>query len=179
MPSLFVCCNRTSLEKILPHRGAALGKIDGVFYSCADSCRMIGTKVIAADDRDLEGHFPGAPTYPGYAQDEFICLVAAALLAVSDTGLRTKPYVVQKKVRYKRNAVPGDILIAEVELIGRIGKKGRFVVFSGVIKNQKQELVVYSGEFRQAFGFVSGTHSDSIRALSNGITDCWVKATIS
>lgn len=99
---------------------------------------MFGAKVIGADDRDLEGHFPGAPTYPGYAQDEFICLVAAALLAVSDTGLKTNPYVVQKNVRYKRNAVPGDILNAEVKLLGR---KGRFIIFSGVIRNQKQELV--------------------------------------
>lgn len=138
MPPLFVCFNRNGLENILPHRGAALGKIDGVFYSSADSGRMTGLKKICADDRDLEGHFPGAPTYPGYAQDEFICLVAATLVSITNKGLKTNPHVVQKTVRYKRNAVPGDTLIAEVKLTG---KKGRFIIFSGDIRNQKQELV--------------------------------------
>ena len=99
---------------------------------------MLGIKEISADDQDLEGHFPGAPTYPGYAQDEFICLVAAALLSVTNKGLKTNPHVVQKTVRYKRNAVPGDTLIGEVKLTGR---KGRFVLFSGEIRNQNRELV--------------------------------------
>ncbi len=138
MISLFACFNRKSLETVLPHRGAALRKIDGVFHSSGSDETMLGVKVISADDQDLEGHFPGAPTYPGYAQDEFICLVAAALLSVTNEKLGTNPYVVQKTVRYKRNAVPGDTLIAEVKLKA---KKGRFIIFSGEIRNQNRELV--------------------------------------
>jgi 3-hydroxyacyl-[acyl-carrier-protein] dehydratase len=138
IPQLFACYNRKTLEKILPHRGAALRKIDGVFYHFGTSNTMLGVKTISADDRDLEGHFPGAPTYPGYAQDEFICLVAAALIAVENNGMTTNPHIVQKTVRYKRNAGPGDILIAEVKLTGR---KNRFVLFSGEIRNQDRELV--------------------------------------
>jgi 3-hydroxymyristoyl/3-hydroxydecanoyl-(acyl carrier protein) dehydratase len=134
----FTCFNRRSLETILPHRGAALRKIDGVFHSSEDPDIMLGIKEISSDDEDLEGHFPGAPTYPGYAQDEFICLVAAALLSVTNKGLKTNPHVVQKTVRYKKNAVPGDTLIAEVRLTG---KKGRFILFSGEIRNQNRELV--------------------------------------
>jgi len=101
---------------------------------------MLGVKEISADDQDLEGHFPGAPTYPGYAQDEFICLVAAALLSLTNKGLKANPHVVQKTVRYKIKAVPGDTLIAEVKLTGR---KGRFIIFSGQIRNQNQELVAH------------------------------------
>ena len=138
MSASFTCFNRKSLETILPHRGTALRKIDGVFHSSEASDTMLGIKEISADDQDLEGHFPGAPTYPGYAQDEFICLVAAALLSVTNKGLKTNPHVVQKTVRYKRNAVPGDTLIGEVKLTGR---KGRFVLFSGEIRNQNRELV--------------------------------------
>jgi UDP-3-O-[3-hydroxymyristoyl] N-acetylglucosamine deacetylase / 3-hydroxyacyl-[acyl-carrier-protein] dehydratase len=134
----FTCYNRKSLEKILPHRGNALRKIDGVFHCSDTSETMLGVKEVSADDQDLEGHFPGAPTYPGYAQDEFVCLVAAALVSVSHKGLKTNPHVVQKVVRYKKNAVPGDILIAEVKLTGR---KGRFILFSGEIRNQCRELV--------------------------------------
>jgi 3-hydroxymyristoyl/3-hydroxydecanoyl-(acyl carrier protein) dehydratase len=138
MEQLFVCFNRTGLENILPHRGAALRKIDGVFYHYADPDRMLGAKGVAAGDPDLEGHFPGAPTYPGYAQDEFICLVAAALVSVWDKGLKTNPHVVQKIVKYKKSVQPGDTLIADVNITGR---KGRFILFSGEIRNQNQELV--------------------------------------
>ena len=97
----FLCFNRESLESILPHRGAALRKIDGVLYCSSSPNLMTGVKGISIDDPDLEGHFPGAPTYPGYAQDEFVCLVAAALILISVKGLERDPYVVQKVVRYK------------------------------------------------------------------------------
>ena len=122
----------------MPHRGTALRKIDGVFYHSGSSNIILGFKKISADDQDLEGHFPGAPTYPGYAQDEFICLAAAAFVSVSNDGMKTNPHVVQKTVRYKRNAQPGDTLIAEVKLTG---KKNRFYLFSGEIRNQDKELV--------------------------------------
>lgn len=138
MSALFMCFNKKSLETVLPHRGAALRKIDGVFYTSRASGNMLGVKQIGPDDQDLDGHFPGAPTYPGYAQDEFICLVAAALLSVESKGLKANPHVVHKTARYKRNAVPGDTLIAEVRLHER---RGRFIMFSGEIRNQEQELV--------------------------------------
>lgn len=99
---------------------------------------MKGVKEIFESDPDLEGHFPGVPTYPGYAQDEFVCLVAAALIPVAVAGLQTDPHVVQKVVRYKKSAVPGDTLIAEVKLDAR---KSRFFIFSGQIKNQNGEVV--------------------------------------
>ncbi len=134
----FVCFNRKSLEAILPHRGEALRKIDAVFYEADQSNRMIGIKEVRENDRDLDGHFPGAPTYPGYAQDEFVCLVAAALIPVSVEGLKTDPHVVQKIVRYKKNVQPGDRLIADVRLDAR---RGRFFMFSGEIKNQNNDLV--------------------------------------
>jgi 3-hydroxymyristoyl/3-hydroxydecanoyl-(acyl carrier protein) dehydratase len=148
MPPLFSCYNRKTLEKILPHRGAALRKIDGVFYHSETSNTMLGVKKISADDQDLEGHFPGEPTYPGYAQDEFICLVAAAFVSVAIEGLKTNPHVVQKTVRYKRNAGPGDTLIAEIKLIG---KKNRFVLFWAEIRNQDHELVA---EYERIVGAV-------------------------
>jgi 3-hydroxyacyl-[acyl-carrier-protein] dehydratase len=140
MSSFFTCFNRKRLEEILPHRGAALRKIDGVFYRPGDSGVMLGVKRIAADDPDLEGHFPGAPTYPGYALDEFICLVAAALVAVENKGLEKNPHVVQKTVRYKKGAGPGDILTAEVR---RDGRRGRFIIFSGTIGNQDGDAVAH------------------------------------
>ncbi len=138
MDSPFACFNKKSLETILPHRGAALRKIDGVFYSAGVPDRIMGVKEIHHDDPDLEGHFPGAPTYPGYAQDEFVCLVAAALIPNALEDLRAGPRVVQKIVRYKKNAVPGDTLIAKVKMNGR---RAKFIMFSAEIRNQSNELV--------------------------------------
>jgi 3-hydroxymyristoyl/3-hydroxydecanoyl-(acyl carrier protein) dehydratase len=134
----FICFNRKSIETILPHRGEALRKLDGVFYSAAAPDTMTGVKAVHDDDKDLEGHFPGAPTYPGYAQDEFVCLVAAALIPVAVAGLRSNPYVVQKIVRYKKNAVPGDKLVATVKLNGR---RAKFFIFSAELRNQKNEMI--------------------------------------
>jgi 3-hydroxymyristoyl/3-hydroxydecanoyl-(acyl carrier protein) dehydratase len=134
----FKCFDRKSLETILPHRGAALRKIDGVFYSAGTPDVLTGIKEIRADDPDIEGHFPGVPTYPGYAQDEFVCLVAAALIPNALEDLKTGPRVVQKIVRYKKNAVPGDILIAKVKLNGR---RAKFIMFSAEIRNQSNEIV--------------------------------------
>ena len=138
MATPFKCFNRKSLETILPHRGAALRKIDGAFYSASAPGIMMGVKEIHDNDPDIEGHFPGAPTYPGYAQDEFVCLVAAALIPNAIEDLKTGPRVVQKIVRYKKNAVPGDILIAKVKLNGR---RAKFIMFSAEIKNQNNEMV--------------------------------------
>jgi 3-hydroxyacyl-[acyl-carrier-protein] dehydratase len=134
----FVCFNRKSLETILPHRGAALRKIDGVFYSASAPDIIMGVKEIREDDPDIEGHFPGAPTYPGYAQDEYVCLVAAALIPIALEELKTGPRVVQKIVRYKKNAMPGDILIAKVKLDGR---RAKFIMFSAEIRNQSNEII--------------------------------------
>lgn len=144
----FICFNRKSLETILPHRGAALRKIDGVFYSASAPGIMTGVKEICDNDQDLEGHFPGAPTYPGYAQDEFVCLVAAALIPIAVEGLKTNPYVVQKIVRYKKNALPGDKLIATVKLSGR---RAKFFIFSAELKNQGNEMIA---EYEKIVGAV-------------------------
>ena len=144
----FVCFNRKSLETILPHRGAALRKIDGVFYSADAPDMLTGLKELRDDDPDIEGHFPGAPTYPGYAQDEFVCLVAAALIPIALEDLKTGPRVVQKIVRYKKNASPGDTLIAKVKLDGR---RSRFIMFSAEIRNQDNEIIA---EYEKIIGAI-------------------------
>lgn len=148
MDTGFSCYNRKSLETILPHRSAALRKIDGVFYSFHTPDLITGVKVIHDHDEDLEGHFPGYPVYPGYAQDEFACLVAAALISLSIKGLKNDPYVLQKIVRYKKNAIPGDTLVSEVKLYAR---KAKFCMFSAEIRNQKHEIVA---EYEKIVGAV-------------------------
>jgi 3-hydroxymyristoyl/3-hydroxydecanoyl-(acyl carrier protein) dehydratase len=148
MAAVFTCINRKGLESILPHRGAALRKIDGIFQRSTDPNTIFGIKEINDKDPDLEGHFPGAPTYPGYAQDEFVCLVAAALIPLTFKDMERDPYVVQKIVRYKKNAVSGDKLLAEVTLKG---KRAKFFMFSARIINQRNELIA---EYEKIVGMV-------------------------
>ncbi len=130
--------NREALTEILPHRGSALRKIDGVFFDHLNRTSMTGFKEVQPEDPDLEGHFPDAPTYPGYAQDEFACLTAAALILHSIQGLNGNPHVVQKIVKYKKPVAPGDTLIADVKLTGR---KSKFFLFTADIRNQRDEIV--------------------------------------
>lgn len=147
--SPFVCYNRKSIEQILPHRGSALNKIDGVLYGCNGAGTMTGIKSVQCNDPDLEGHFPDAPTYPGYAQDEFVCLVAAALIPVAYEDLTQGPRVVQKNVRYKQPVAPGDTLIAEVRLRER---RSRFYIFTAEVRNQRNETVA---EYNRIVGAVA------------------------
>lgn len=144
----FECFNKEGLAAILPHRGNALRKIDGVFLDRGNLSKISGVKEITADDPDLDGHFPGAPTYPGYAQDEFACLTAAALIFYTANGSERNPHVVQKTVKYKKSVVPGDRLLAEVTLTG---KKKRFFLFTAEIRNQHDELVA---EYERIVGVV-------------------------
>jgi 3-hydroxymyristoyl/3-hydroxydecanoyl-(acyl carrier protein) dehydratase len=148
MTVVFTCLNKKGLESILPHRGEALRKIDGVFHSSADPNTIFGIKEVHDRDKDLEGHFPGSPTYPGYAQDEFVCLAAAALIPLACKGIDHDPYVVQKVVRYKKNVAPGDTLTAEVTLKTR---KARFFIFSARIINQRNEPIA---EYEKIVGMV-------------------------
>lgn len=122
----------------MPHRGSALRKIDAVFIGMDDPDTMYGIKEVQHDDPDLDGHFPGAPTYPGYAQDEFVCLVAAALILFVDPDVKTNPHVVQKTARYRKRVVPGDRLVARIRLSSR---RGKFAIFSGAILDHKGETV--------------------------------------
>jgi 3-hydroxyacyl-[acyl-carrier-protein] dehydratase len=144
----FICFNKKSIESILPHRGMALNKIDGVFYRSSGPETITGIKVVGENDPDLDGHFPGVPTYPGYAQDEFVCLVAAALIPLTCEGLKRDPHVVQKTVRYKHSVAPGDTLIAEVRLRE---KRSRFYLFTAEIRNQRNEIVA---EYEKIVGAV-------------------------
>ncbi len=134
----FVCYNRKGMERILPHRGTALNKIDGVLFRNSDGPMITAVKSVRQDDPDLQGHFPGAPTYPGYAQDEFVCLAAAALIPIACEELEAGPRVVQKSARYKQPAMPGDTLTAEVRLSGQ---RGRFFIFTAEVRNQRNEVV--------------------------------------
>jgi len=152
----FVCFNRKSLESILPHRGPALNKIDGVFYRADGFVAVKGMKVVHETDPDLEGHFPGVPTYPGYAQDEFVCLVAAALIPIAFEDLKKEPRVVQKNVRYKKGVVPGDTLIADVRLQDR---RSNFFIFSAEIKNAQNEIIA---EYDKIVGVVPRTDRTAI-----------------
>jgi acyl dehydratase len=97
----------------------------------------------------MEGHFPGAPTYPGYAQDEFVCLTAAALIPVACEVLEHGPRVVQKRVRYKQLVAPGDTLFAEVKILER---RAKFYIFWAELKNQRNEIVA---EYERIVGVVS------------------------
>ncbi len=136
--SSFVCVNKKGLETILPHRGTALRRIDGVFLKTDQPDVIYGVKEVLPDDPDLDGHFPDAPTYPGYAQDEFVCLVAAVLVLNDTRDRKINPHVVQKTARYRKRVIPGDRLIAEVRLLAR---RGRFMIFSGMLRDRAGETV--------------------------------------
>ncbi|MEL7564782.1 MAG: 3-hydroxyacyl-ACP dehydratase FabZ [Dehalobacterium sp.] len=112
------------IEKILPHRYPFL-LVDKIIEIEEDK-RIVGQKNVTMNEPFFQGHFPGYPVMPGV-------LIVEALAQVGAVMILRKPEFAGKialfggidKLRFRRQVVPGDVLMLEVEVIafrGPIGK---------------------------------------------------------
>ncbi|MFO0722485.1 MAG: FabA/FabZ family ACP-dehydratase [Myxococcota bacterium] len=115
---------RPEIQRILPHRGAML-LLDAIAAVDPQRGRLLGQRKIAADDPVFEGHFPGAPIYPGVLQVEMsgqLGLCVKHFLDRGDAevppGSRPRPVrlVRVRDASFVAEARPGDELevLAEV-----------------------------------------------------------------
>lgn len=96
----------------LPQRPPMLfvGRISGI---ARDSRALLGTRALAPSDIGFEGHFPGAPIYPGTFQIEMLGQLGLCLFRFLDpgAGADAPPPIRATRVlgaRFLAPLVPGD-----------------------------------------------------------------------
>lgn len=111
------------IQRIIPHRYPFL-LVDKVRDIVAKES-AVGIKNITFNEPQFQGHFPGAPIFPGVMIVEAIAQTSAVLVGVT-LDLIDKDLLVYfmsiDKCKFRRKVVPGDVLEMHVEVL-RSSKK--------------------------------------------------------
>ena len=113
--------NINEIMALLPHRYPLL-LVDRVLELVPNE-RILAYKNISVNEEVFNGHFPGAPIFPGVLTIEALAQ-ASGILGFASTNTTAddgKLYLFAgvDKVRFKRTVVPGDqlMLSSEVEAV--------------------------------------------------------------
>lgn len=119
--------NIEEIKKILPHRYPFL-LVDRVLEVDADSIKAY--KNVTANEEFFNGHFPGQPIMPGVLQVEALAQAGAIMLMsqAEDPENTLMVFTGINKCKFRKQVVPGDQLMLEVELGS---KKRNFVTMTG------------------------------------------------
>ena len=115
------------LQTLLPHRYPFL-LIDRVL-EFGHFKRLKAIKNITYNEPPFQGHFPDFPVMPGVLVIEALALAAGTLSILSLGGRDERElyfFVGLDKARFKRQVVPGDQLVLEVELLADKRGIGKF-----------------------------------------------------
>ncbi|WP_103665474.1 3-hydroxyacyl-ACP dehydratase FabZ [Gracilimonas amylolytica] len=115
------------IKKILPHRYPFL-LVDRVLEVDAESIKAY--KNVSANEEFFNGHFPGQPIMPGVLQVEALAQAGALMLMLQSEDPENTLMVFTgiNKCKFRKQVVPGDQLMLEVELGS---KKRNFVTMTG------------------------------------------------
>src|SRR5690349_14381165 len=100
---------------VLPHRYPML-LVDRVYEVTEDRCK--GVKNVTINEAFFQGHYPGKPIMPGVLIIEAMAQVGAVILLANPQYTGMIPVIgAIEDVKYKRQVVPGDQLLIDVELL--------------------------------------------------------------
>lgn len=105
------------IQSIIPHRYPML-LIDRVI-ELEPLKRIVAIKNVTMNEAVFEGHFPGAPVYPGVMIIEAMAQAGAVLLfrEVQDRENKLLYFTSIEEAKFRRPVVPGDQLRLEVSVI--------------------------------------------------------------
>ncbi|MBI4734032.1 MAG: 3-hydroxyacyl-ACP dehydratase FabZ [Rubrobacteridae bacterium] len=113
-----------AIQKIIPHRYPFL-LVDRII-DFEPGKRAKGIKNVTINEQFFTGHFPGLPVMPGVLIVEALAQVGAvAILSLEQNKGKVALFGKIDDFRFRKQVVPGDQLILEVEITkskGPIGK---------------------------------------------------------
>ncbi|MCX6164651.1 MAG: 3-hydroxyacyl-ACP dehydratase FabZ, partial [Ignavibacteriae bacterium] len=138
-----------AIMKILPHRYPFL-LVDRILEIEMDTQRIVGMKNVTYNEPFFVGHFPEKPIMPGVLIVEAMaqCGGILSMHTMDDAESKLAFFATIENVKFKRQVVPGDQLIFEMQIIsfrrGFCKMKGK--AFKGYIGGE----VACEGEFSVA-----------------------------
>lgn len=107
--------NSNEIQKIIPHRYPFL-LVDKIVESTENT--IVGIKAVSANEMQFMGHFPEKHVMPGVLIVEALAQTGCVLLLSKEENKGKIGYFAgMDKVRFKKQVVPGDVLVLEVEFI--------------------------------------------------------------
>ncbi|MFN0087269.1 MAG: 3-hydroxyacyl-ACP dehydratase FabZ [Blastocatellia bacterium] len=107
----------TEIQSIIPHRYPML-LIDRI-VEIEPLKRLVAIKNITMNEGVFQGHFPGAPVFPGVLIIEAMAQAGAVLLfrEVADRASKLLYFTGIDEAKFRRPVVPGDQLRIEVTVL--------------------------------------------------------------
>lgn len=111
--------------ELLPHRAPML-MIDRVLEIGENYIRA--EKLVSSAEPAFAGHFPGRPIFPGVLIIEAMAQAAGIWASVSSPALRDRLSVLAgvDEARFRRQVVPGDVLVLEARALAARSKLSKF-----------------------------------------------------
>ncbi|ASK27227.1 3-hydroxyacyl-ACP dehydratase FabZ [Neisseria chenwenguii] len=131
------------IEKLIPHRYPFL-QLDRII--AFESMKTLSAiKNVSANEPQFQGHFPCLPTMPGVLIVEGMAQACGALAIISNGGREENEFFFFAGIddaRFKRQVLPGDRLIYEVELLTFKRGIGKFQAYAKVDGQIAAEAVI-------------------------------------
>ncbi|MEG0177291.1 3-hydroxyacyl-ACP dehydratase FabZ [Anaerorhabdus sp.] len=103
------------IKKIIPHRYPFL-LVDTI--ESIEGDKIVGKKCVSTNEMHFVGHFPDKQVMPGVLILESLAQTGAVLLlSIPENKGKIALFAGINKARFKRQVVPGDVLMLEVELV--------------------------------------------------------------
>lgn len=127
------------IQKILPHRYPML-LLDKLILLPREGATQIepgmkvaGIKNVTYNEPYFTGHFPGAPIMPGVLIVEALaqCACAGGLLLEDNKG-KLGLFTGIDKMKFRRQVIPGDVLLLEIEFLAYRRGMGKVEVKASV-----------------------------------------------
>ncbi|GHU54303.1 3-hydroxyacyl-[acyl-carrier-protein] dehydratase FabZ [Clostridia bacterium] len=119
MPKL----NREQIKEIIPHRDPFLLIDEIIELEIGIKAKAI--KYIKSDDFWFQGHFPNYPVTPGVLMVEMLAQTGAVvMLSKEENKGKLAFFAGIDDVKFKRQVVPGDVLVLETTINKQRGSIG-------------------------------------------------------
>ena len=115
------------IQKLIPHRYPFL-LLDRI-TACESKKRLTAIKIVSMNEPHFQGHFPDFPVMPGVLIIEALAQACGTLAILSEGGRNPEEiyfFAGIDNARFKRQVIPGDQLVFEVELLANKRGIGKF-----------------------------------------------------